>query len=747
MKTNLLSSLKMGLILLTSALGAQVASAATFTAVASGNWSSAATWGGTAPSFNLGLGDQITIGAGITVTMDSTVTINGLLSQLSVNGQLSSATNALIVTSGTLTGTGTLAVNSIVLNSGGTFSFSGTAVANSFTNSIASLSSSAAITVKKTLTLTGVIDVIASGSIKMDSNSVVIVSGGAITLNGGVLTLSNPYSVNYITTSTSAGMELSGSGLGKVTINVPSSSAVTLTSNVKLNDSLKMTSGTLVIGADSLVINGQVSGTGKFSGSSSSMLAITTSGGITTPFTFATGAQTLKSLTVNIGSGKSVAIASSLIVDNTLSLLGGSNLNITNTNFTLSGNYTGNGTLVVNGGTSLTLNGSASLSGDISLSGDLGSFNLGIGSGNTVTMGTDLDADTLNLTSGTVVLNSHNLTINGTILGGGTGLIFSAAPSNVSVTATASPAGSLTFSYPGNTVNNLTVNIGAAGSLNLNSDLVFNGTLAFTSGYLNIGSHNLQMSSTGSITGANANSYVITGTGGYLSIDASAAITATFPIGTSSYYAPAQITLNTGTSSGMVGVNVTPGVYAQGTSGTLLSTTQPMVDATWQVQTAISNYNANMVLIWSPAMEVNGFVHTGDYISANNGSTWDNVGDSMNASTYAGGMFSVKRDTTKKGGPYAVFDKSSVTGISQVVASNVFTVYPNPATDNLYIKNSEATNDLLNITIYDITGRAVSTYTTTNTETNISVSDLAPGQYFLKLYNTKSATVEKFIKL
>ena len=86
MKKKLLKPIKPGLCIAAALLVIQFCSvsfASTFTAVASGNWSSSATWGGVIPALN-NLTDQITIPAGITVTMDSDVTLNGITSQINV---------------------------------------------------------------------------------------------------------------------------------------------------------------------------------------------------------------------------------------------------------------------------------------------------------------------------------------------------------------------------------------------------------------------------------------------------------------------------------------------------------------------------------------------------------------------------------------------------------------------------------------------------------------------------------------
>ncbi|HXP49667.1 MAG TPA: hypothetical protein VN922_06935, partial [Bacteroidia bacterium] len=633
MKTKLYKSGKIGILLLAATLVGGFASGATYTAVASGNWSSSATWGGTAPHFTLGATDQVTIGAGLTVTMDSTVVVNGLLAQISVNGTLTSATNSIILTTGTIAGTGTISANNVVLNTGSTFSFAGSVNANAFTNSIASLSSSAIIMVNNSLTLNSIIDITTGGSLTMGSSSSINIKGGSLSVNGGTLGLTSAYTVNYTSASATAGMELSGSGLKTVTINVTGSNSVALSSDVTLNDSLKLISGSLMLNGYGLTLNGQVSGTGTFMGDANANLTIATSGGLSSSIAFASGSQMLNSFTLNVGSGKSVALASSLAVGGSLSLSGGSNLNISGVALTLNGGFSGTGALMVSSKSNLTINGSASISSPISLSGAaLGNFTLNVGSGNTVTLGSDMVVDTIYMQTGTLVLNSHNLSINGSITAAGSGMIFATSASNVSVTASNSTAGSLSFSYPGNTVNNFNVSIGAPGSVVLGSDLIVAGTLNLISGHVSTGSSNLQIAATGSITGATANSYVITGANGYLTMNATTSGTATFPVGTAAYYAPASITLNSGSSTGTVGVNVSSGVYAQGTSGALLSTTQPMVNSTWLFQTSItSGLDADMQLTWSPSTEVNGFIHTGDYISHYVSGAWDDIGDSLNS--------------------------------------------------------------------------------------------------------------------
>jgi len=83
------------------------ANAATFTAIKSGQWSDASTWGGQAPGSQI-ITDNIIIPAGIVVTMDISVNISGTLASLEVDGQLVSTSTSLNLKKGALYGTGVI---------------------------------------------------------------------------------------------------------------------------------------------------------------------------------------------------------------------------------------------------------------------------------------------------------------------------------------------------------------------------------------------------------------------------------------------------------------------------------------------------------------------------------------------------------------------------------------------------------------------------------------------------------------
>jgi hypothetical protein len=752
MKKSLLNPAKTGLLIVSFLLVCGIAYGQTYTAVASGDWSNTATWsGGIVPPTTLGAGEEVVIGATFTVTMDQDVTINGNLSGIDVEGTLTAVPHiTLNVTSGAITGTGSINTATVMLGILGTFTFTGSLTADTLTNSIVSLGSAAQITVNEALILPAILNVNAGSSLTLGVNSTIFLSGGGITLStGGTLNLTSNYNVEYTVMSATAGLELSGSGLGNVIIDVGSLNNITLSTNLVMNDSLKFVSGTLILNGYNLTANGEISGDVMIAGNAASNLTINTSGGLASSIMFPVGFQNLDNLTINVGSGNSVVISSNLAISGNLTISGNSNLNVSGVTLTLAGNMTGTGDLVVNGNTNLAITATNSITGNINLSGTtLGNFMLNIGSANSAMLGTALNVDTLNLMSGTLVLNGSNLSINTNITAGGTGVILSTPSSNITVTTAASLAGSLVFSTSGDTINNLTVNVGSGGSLMLGSNLVVNGTLDFMNGYVNLGSNMLNIGVAGSISGANSTAYIITGVGGYLTMYANVGNTTTFAVGDDANYLPAEITLNSGSSTGTIGVNVSSGVYAQGTGGAMISATQPMVNATWLFQNNIgTGLNTNMNLYWMASAEVNGFVHTNDYIS-HYLSAWDDIGDSMTAMA-SGSLYFVTRTDITSMSPFAVFDQQTIpTGINEVaVGTGGFEIYPNPAYDNLYIKNSTGNTDAIYVEIYNTLGQIVSKFQFKDALFAVPVNELATGTYLIKFYTSETAVVKKFVKL
>lgn len=729
-----------------------VAFGATYTAVASGNWSSAATWGGSAPPFNITGTDQVNVGIGLTVNMDQNVTLNNALASIYVGGTLTGSSNVkMTIASGSLSGSGSITTSNMMLSAGGLFNFSGSLTVDTLTNAIVSLSNTSQITVNNTLELPAVVNLMLGSSLTMEANSNIIVSGGDVVVSGGTLNLSARYNVIYMPGSINAGAELSGSGLDKVTVAVGSGNTVSLSSNLITNDSLKFISGALTLNGNNLTVNGALTGSILIAGSASSNLAINTAGGVAASVSFPTNSQNMGNLNINVGSGNSVQLGSNLDVHGTLTIASGSQLNINGEALTLGGDLNGTGTLVVNSGSQLSFTGNNSITGSIMLSGSsLGKFMLNIGNSNKATLATDLNVDTLSMQSGMLVLNNRNLTINAGIAANGTGVVVSRASSNITVNSSASLIGALSFSATADTVNNLTVNVAGGGQLQLGSDAVVNGKLTFTSGYLNVQTNNLAIGAAGSINGANSNAYVITGTGGYLTMFTTVGNNTMFEVGTPSHYFPAAINLNPGSAVGTIGVNASSGVYSSGVSGVEISNYEPMVNATWLFQNNIgTGLNATMQLSWEASAEVNGFMHTGDYISHYASGTWDDIMSDTMTATLSGSLYTVTRANVVSMSPFAVFDQSTVpTSVATVnSAANGFVIYPNPTNSNLYITNPAInTGNTIYVEVYNTLGQVVAKTQYNNQLLVLPVSSLPSGDYLVRLYNDNMSVVKKFIK-
>lgn len=95
--------------------------------------------------------------------------------------------------------------------------------------------------------------------------------------------------------------------------------------------------------------------------------------------------------------------------------------------------------------------------------------------------------------------------------------------------------------------------------------------------------------------------------------------------------------------------------------------------------------------------------------------------------------------------PYEI---SIVTGIQQAIDITLFcTVYPNPATDLLTLEVEIADNENLFYQLYEINGKLLVRKKLIDTKTIISMANLAPATYFLKITdNQKVIKTFKIIK-
>ncbi|CAN5377466.1 hypothetical protein BH09BAC1_BH09BAC1_17080 [soil metagenome] len=488
-------------------------SAATFTAIASGNWSSSATWaGGTSPGSTLSAGDNVVIAAAFNVNLDQSVTLNGALSSLQVDGSLSTSNSSdLMVTQGTLLGAGNVMVDELTLGTLAAVTYTGNLTANSFTSAATSISLALHLTVNQTLNLTGGLLNFGTGAaLALQNNSTIRVNGGSLGTSGtGTLGLTGTYNVVYNGSSTVSGLELNGTGLNNVTVSLSSSTQMlNLSNNTTISGMLSLQGGQLNTNGNDLTLNGgfMTSGSGTITGSNGSDLTLGGSTGGSLAFT--TGSQTVNNLTISLPSSAVVELNSNLTVSGGFSNSSGT-LDTSDVNLTLSGNITGSGTLVSNSNSSLILNGSGSLTGMLNLAttgastGSLGNLTVALTGGGTISLGDDATiTNTLTLTSGSLAINGNELTISGNISASGSGTLVGSSSSVLTIMTSGSVAGNLTFSGTGSaqTLDELNIDLASNGTIRLGSNLTINGALNLDGGNLNLNGNSITVGAGTDIT-------------------------------------------------------------------------------------------------------------------------------------------------------------------------------------------------------------------------------------------------------
>jgi len=371
---------------------------------------------------------------------------------------------------------------------------------------------------------------------------------------------------------------------------------------------------------------------------------------------------------------------------------------------------------------------------------------LNVGSGNQARISGPLRINgVLALTSGALVLESSDLDISGNISGSGTATISSNGNSNIMINTPIAPTGSLQFTAGSNTVNNFTVNIMNGGAVSIASNMNVNGNLNFMSGRIDITNFALNMGNSATITGYNSNSYIITGTTGSvaMALTAGSATATIFPVGTTTYYLPASVKLNAGSGSGTVMVGVMPNVYAKGTTGTDITLVQHAVDATWDVKSSVSSgLNMDLQLMWAAAAEVNGFDRSSCYISHYTAGKWD-LSAKTAATSVSGGLYAVTRTGITSNSPFAVFDNSTTTGVTEVNRLSGIYIYPNPVSDKVYLNFNASGNEAVNVEILNVNGQVMASAEVTHEGESIDVSQLPAGIYYIRV----DGTFSKFTKM
>ncbi|TVR79155.1 MAG: T9SS C-terminal target domain-containing protein [Chitinophagaceae bacterium] len=377
---------------------------------------------------------------------------------------------------------------------------------------------------------------------------------------------------------------------------------------------------------------------------------------------------------------------------------------------------------------------------------NLKDLTIDISSGNTLTLSNNVFVNgTLTLESGTLDLNDYYFSVFGTIDASASSEIHSSAEANINLDLQTEPSGSLNFSSDGNHVNDFMINIADTGYIIISSALTVNGSLTFGGfGSIMISDSDLMVSHSDSISGYGHLAYVMTSGDGYFGayVDAGASASAHFPVGTEFHYSPANIELNSGSSSGNVMVNVYGNVRVDGYSGISVSDHQSVVNATWYVSSDVSaNLDMNLELFWNADMEVNNFNNSAAYVSHYTEGSWDVVA-TAEANVEADGMLSLKRENITSLSPFGVFDEDAAVSVSEV-ADFQFELFPNPSNGIVYIQGLDYQEEGYQISIYDAIGKRVENFTFDNNQIELDLSHLKSGIYFINIYNKNVKSVNK----
>lgn len=347
---------------------------------------------------------------------------------------------------------------------------------------------------------------------------------------------------------------------------------------------------------------------------------------------------------------------------------------------------------------------------------------------------------TLSLTKGILTLNNNSLMFgaNGDLSAAGNGKIKSTSASDVEVNVTNSLSGQLTFAGNGNTVRDLVVNCG--GTVKLGSALKVTGKIDFQDGKLDVQSNKLSLITGATVSGADANKYIITGTGGSLAADIGSGVSFIYHVGTGTEYTPCVISSNNNTVYNGMSVGVSPGVKVFGTSGNDMAVSQPMVNTTWFIEHVNPTVDIDLELMWSSNNEVNAFDRNNAYISHLVGNYWDKDATTA-ATTNANGHYSIKRESIKSLSPFAVFDRNTV-GIQELSVTGPLKIYPNPVADVMYIE-SEIQNGIV---IFNTAGQVVQKVQLKEGTNTIYTGNLQPGTYFTRMTIDDTVYNQRFIK-
>lgn len=728
-----------------------------FTAVTSGLWSNAATWGGVGPGSTVTANDII-IPTGISVDMDVNVSFTGAANQFSVNGTLNSTLGrSLSITAGALSGSGAINIGSLNLTSAlATYSFTGQVDVAVFSNQGATVPLASTLNVSDSLDLaSGSILLNAGGILNMSLDASINVNSGTLVAGSGLFMATQPYDVYYVGATKTTGLELNSAALRNVNVMLSSNAEDLIINNtVSINGTLDLASGHISMTGSTLNLKGEyMGGAGAMFETNNAIIIIDgPAGTLTRAFDFSVG-STLSELLID-RNFVAFKVESALTITDTMHLLDGTVRTETGGVLTMAaGSHIDvlDGFLVENGGTfdgtlqyNVRFNGPTHPTG-VELTGS-GLNNLTVElatGGQMITLGTDVVVNgNFVFTRGRFDLDVHRIEFAGTFdQASGTEFLGSSS-AIMHFHMTTSVADTVWFDPTAPGMSDIIMEIPVTSTLTTGSNITIHGQLSFISGKLDLGTADMKIRPGASITGYDDTKYVITSDTGTLSIYLTVNNTfQEFPVGTASSYSPAAVQQTDTATVGYVEVRVMSGVYTDGMSGVNIATWESVVNRTWIIWPGPSVVDVmNVRVFWLVGDEVNGFNRGSAYITHYENNMWD----SDTAASATTGPFNTYRltraDGFTTGGPFAVVDSSVPLGVTEVTEAGT-DVYPNPSSDVVNVTVSNPANVQHTYELYDAAGRLVSSFSNSNTTNQIDMRKLESGSYILRITNTDGEVV------
>ncbi|MCC6684427.1 MAG: T9SS type A sorting domain-containing protein, partial [Bacteroidia bacterium] len=277
------------------------------------------------------------------------------------------------------------------------------------------------------------------------------------------------------------------------------------------------------------------------------------------------------------------------------------------------------------------------------------------GTGSKIVLGTgssiNFTIPAANTVTGTIDLASNStLTINSETVP----TIGSKASSSSIVFNNANPQ-----AIPAGTYNNLTITGG--GTKSIAGSITINGTLTFTSGKLQLGTYDLTIGSSGSISGANSTNYIVTNSTGVVIMQVSnSATNITYPVGTSTSYNPVVLSQTAAGTTDNFEVRVFSGVstsYNASDAATGTAITSDVVTKTWAIsESTVGGSNMNITLQWNAADEGTSFSRSTCYVAHYTGGAWQSIASGAASGT---GPYTRQLTGVTSFSPFTIIDNSS----------------------------------------------------------------------------------------